>query len=163
MGPEPCCSQCFFSHFGSHFRNKAKKSGFCGSGVIFPFLGCQNPLFHPKSGKSRKSAKVEKSRFSLQAPNPLKHKHLGTFLEPETHKCAFSLLGSLFRLGAFVAQKVLQGWKICRISLFCFQKWENRVFAILVKKSAQNVTFIKGFALLSERMEIAFFTFSIFF
>ena len=62
----------------------------------FSIFGRQNPLFRPKSGKSRKSAKVEKSRFSLQAPNPLKHKHLGMFLEPETHKCAFSTFGLTF-------------------------------------------------------------------
>jgi hypothetical protein len=25
IGPEPCCSQCFFSHFGSRFRKKSEK------------------------------------------------------------------------------------------------------------------------------------------
>ncbi len=62
----------------------------------FSTFGRRNLLFRPKSGKSRKSAKVEKSHFPLQAPNPLKHKHLGTFLEPETHKCAFSTFGLTF-------------------------------------------------------------------
>ncbi len=62
----------------------------------FSTFGRRNLLFRPKSGKSQKCMNVERSRFSPEAPNPLKHKHLGTFLEPETHKYAFFTFGLTF-------------------------------------------------------------------
>ena len=88
---------------------------------------------------------IKKSRFSPEAPNPLKHKHLGTFLEPETHKCAFFTFGLTFPswsvFGAKSAPEVENGQN----SAFCTQKWKNRVFAILVKKKCPERYVYKGF------------------
>ncbi len=50
----------------------------------------------------------------------------------------------------------------CGISLFCAQKWKVVFLRFWPKKGAQNVTFIRGFALRPERMEIVFFVFQCF-
>jgi len=111
----------------------------------FSTFGRQNPLFRPKSGKSRKSAKVEKSRFSLQAPNPLKHKHLGTFLEPETHKCAFSTFGLTFPSWSVFGAKSAPEVENKQNSTFFVPRVENRVFAILVEKRCPEPYVYQGF------------------
>ena len=104
-----------------------------------------------------------KTRFSPEAPNPLKHKHLGTFLEPETHKCAFSTFGLTFPSWSVFGAKSAPEVENKQNSTFFVPRVENRVFAILVKKGAQNLTFIKGFALVAERAKILFPAFSSFF
>ena len=85
----------FLVILGAVFAKKRKRADFAVLGD-FSTSGRRNLLLRPKSGKSQKCMKIEKSRFSPEAPNPLKHKHLGTFLEPETHKCAFSTFGLTF-------------------------------------------------------------------
>jgi hypothetical protein len=72
-------------------------------------------------------------------------------------------LGSLFRLGAVLAQKVLQRWKMSRIPLFRPKSGKIAFLRFWSKKGAQNVTFIKGFALLAERVEFGFLHFSVIF
>ena len=145
MGPEPCCSQCFFSHFGSHFRKKWKKSEFCGSGAIFPLLGAKICFFAKKAGNHKNAGKSANHVFSPEAPNPLKRKHLGTFLEPETHKCVFSTFGLTFPswggFGAKSAPEVGNGQDFA----FLRPKVENRVFAILVEKRCPERYVYKGF------------------
>ncbi len=85
----------FLVILGAVFAKKRKRADFAVLGD-FSTSGRKNLLLRPKSGKSQKCTKIEKSRFSPEAPNPLKHKHLGTFLEPETHKYAFFTFGLTF-------------------------------------------------------------------
>ena len=111
----------------------------------FSTSGRKNLLLRPKSGKSQKCTKIEKSRFSPEAPNPLKHKHLGTFLEPETHKCAFSTFGLTFPswsvFGANSAPEVENKQNFT----FFVPRVENRVFAILVEKRCPEPYVYQGF------------------
>ena len=75
----------------------------------------------------------------------------------------FSLLGALFRFGAFLAQKVLQRWEMSRIPLFSSQKWKNRVFAILVEKKCPERYVYQGFCASRRKSGIRIFHFSVIF
>ena len=72
------------------------------------------------------------------------------FWSPKRPKSLFSLLGQLFGSGAFWAPKALQKRKMSSFSLFCSQKWKNRVFAILVEKGSPKRCVYKGFCASGE-------------
>ncbi len=85
------------------------------------------------------------------------------FWSPKRTNTLFSLLGSLFRLGAVLVQKVLQRWKISRIPLFPSQKWKNRVSAILVEKRCPERFVYQGFCASRRKSGIRIFHFSVIF
>ena len=152
----------FLVILGAVFAKKRKRADFAVLGD-FSTSGRKNLLLRPKSGKSQKCTKIEKSRFSPEAPNPLKHKHLGTFLEPETHKCAFFTFGLTFPSWSVFGAKSAPEVENKQNSAFSSQKWKIAFLRFWSKKGAQNVTFIKGFALLAERVEFRIFAFPSFF
>ena len=106
MGQKCCSRQCFFRYFGSHFRKKAKMGGILAFWAILTTFGHQKLLLRTKSEKAQKSAKDEKSSFSLQAQNSENIRFWARFWSPKRKKTFFSLLGQLFRSGAFCRQKL---------------------------------------------------------
>ena len=163
MGQKCGSRQCFFRSLGGNFRKKAQNGVFLALWELFTTFGGQKLILRPKSEKTQKMAKDEKSWFSLRARNSENVRFWARFWSQKRLKSFFLLLGTLFRSGAFWAPKAPQKRKISSFSHFCFQKWKIRVFAILVEKRAQNVTFIKGFALLAKVSENHVFQFLIWF
>ena len=143
-----------FRYFGCHFREKAQKGGFLAFWAVLTTFGGQKLLLRPKSEKAQKGAKDKKSLFSRRARNSEKRRVLGTFLEPKTPKSAFFAFGQTFPSWSVLGAKSAPEAKNELIFTFCYQKWKNRIFAILVEKRAQNVTFIKGFALLAKVLSL---------
>ena len=139
-----------FRCFGSHFRKKAAQCGFSTFVALLMAFGGQNLILYPKSVKPQKRAKDEKASFSLQAQNSDKHKVLGTFLEPKTPKIAFSAFGPTFRFWCVLGAKSAPEAENELNSIFCFQKWKNRVFVILVEKGCPKRCVYKGFCASGE-------------
>ncbi len=134
----------FLVILGAVFAKKRKRADFAVLGDFSTF-GRRNLLFRPKSGKSGKYTEIAKSRFSAEAPNPLKHKHLGTFLEPETHKCAFSTFGLTFPSWSVFGAKSAPEVENKQNFTFFVPRVENRVFAILVEKRCPEPYVYQGF------------------
>ena len=128
--------------------------------AVLSTFGGQKLLLRPKSEIAQKSAKDEKASFSLRAQNSEKRKVLGTFLGPKTPKTAFSAFGPTFAFWSVLGAKSAPEAKNELIFTFWFQKVENsRFLRFWSKKGAQNLTIIKGFALLAKVSENHFFQF----
>ena len=93
-----------------------------------------------------------KITFSPEAPNPLKHKHLGTFLEPETHKCVFSTFGLTFpSWGGFGAKSAPE---VENVQDFAFlrPKVEKAYLCDSGSRNVPRCLCFKGFGASSEKV-----------
>ena len=145
MGQKCCSSQCFFRSFGGHLRKKAQNGGFLAFLAVLTTFGGQKLLLRPKSEKAQKTQKTKKHRFRSERETVKNVRFWARFWTPKRPKPLFSLLGPLFRSGAFVAPKAPQKRKMSSFSHFCSQKWKIRVFVILVEKTCPERYVYKGF------------------
>ncbi len=99
----------------------------------------------------------------LPLPNPLKRKHLGTFLEPETHKYAFFTFGLTFPSWSVFGAKSAPEVENKQNSAFSSQKWENRVSAIPVEKIYPERYVYQGFCASRRKSGIRIFHVSVIF
>ena len=144
-GQKCCSSQCFFRYFECHFRKKAEKGGFWAFWAVFPLLDAKNS-FCVQKAKNRKSGRKTKNHVFRPKRQTMKNISIwARFWSPKLPKAHFSLLGQLFRSGAFLAPKARQKWKISTFWLFCSQKWKIAFLRFWSKKRCPERYVYKGF------------------
>ena len=150
MGQKCCSSQCFFTHFGCHFRKNAQKGGFFAFWAVSTTFGGQNCFCAQKAKKRKKGRKTKYHHFRSERETVKNVRFWARFWSPKRPNPLFSLLGTFCRSGAFWALKAPQKRKMSSFSHFCSQKWKIRVFAILVEKTCPERYVYKGFCASGE-------------
>ena len=126
MGQKCCSRQCFLRYFGGHFRKKAQNDGFLAFLAFGTTFGGQKLILRPKSGKRENEQNTKKNHFRSERKTVINVTFWARFWSPKRPKALFSLLGPLFRFGAFWAPKAPQKRKMSTFSLFAPKSGKSR-------------------------------------
>ena len=125
MGREPCSSQCFFlAILGAICAKRRQRADFERFGWFWPLLEAKNCFCTQKAKKRKKLRKTKKHHFRSERQTVKNIRFWARFWGPKRPESLFSVLGQLFRSGAFLAPKAPQKRKMSSFPLFGSKKWK---------------------------------------